>query len=712
MLAWRERLIRRLSAFPRLAALAASIPVARPDELPWLATELLELSVVPIQERRRRWPDSPRGQEAAQRLSGEALAEVARHWLLIPADLRPAALAIGRGRWPDAVRAVGPDAAAARGIAALALETGDPGLIPGLIDLLATPGLQSGLYVERSLVELVRRTAGIDPALVTGPGSRPPSEEEEPRAPWTRGSLGRRELEAQIARAVAAFPEHRARGVIWCALMLLDPPVAARSGPLSAWLHDKDQPGLPALRGVLRWSAKPLARLRAWEWLHLDHLATAAADRLTRAQDLREHELILTRAHLARHPRRAARLRAIGGKAPGGAALAASVRGGVLPGPGSIEQLSAEARLGIPRLAAALHLGSEGARAALEPLLVDPEPVIRLATVRTLGPRGLSDYVFDADARIACSAALSLSAVGIPDVRRKARAGLDEPARVFARLTHSPHEPLRLIAAQEVERAAWDDPASMPGRIEARRLLHADRAGFLRTLRERWTSEPGPRAGLVMLIRRLGLQGEFREPLETMIREGLARLESEARTGDQDPLAREVATAVAAVGEAARPEAPVLTDAARRGTGRVRANAVEALGRLARLAAPPGTPAPLESVLEFKQDEHHRVRASVLRAILNGEQVGPARASALDGLAVMLHDERPAHRTAGIWLADRTLLHAGRARAGRRWPELASRIVELARSDDDPGVRKRAEAFALRLKHQLRRPAPVAKEVA
>ncbi|MCC6676987.1 MAG: hypothetical protein IT436_07575 [Phycisphaerales bacterium] len=710
MLAWRERLIRRLSAFPRLAALAAALRWARPDEVSWLITELLELAVPPAATPPSRW--NRRSVRDAGRLADESIAELVRRWMIIPPDLKPTALAIGRGRWPAAVRSVGQDAAAARGIAALALDTFDPGLIPGLINLLDTPGLQSGLYVERSLVELVRRAAGVEPALVAAAGARAAGPEPDP-ATFPPDAISRPALEDEIARSVASFHNHRARGVIWCAFMLLEPAAVARGGPLSQWLRDKDQPSLPALRGVIRWSAKPLARLRAWEWLKFDHLATAAADRLTRAQSAREHELVLSRAHLAAHPRRAARLRAIGGKTPGGSGLAATVRSSVLPPAGLVEQLDLESRLGLPRLAPVLHLGSEGTRAALEPLLVDPDPTVRHAAARTLSPRGLSDYVFDEDPRVARSAALSLSAAGVPDVRRKHRAGLDEPGRVFTRLAASPHDAIRLIAEQETERTAWDDPASLPGRIEARRMLAADRHAFLRLLRERWEREPGPRSRLVMLIRRLGLQSEFSEELDAIIRDGLARLQAAPASDDLDPFARAVASAVAAVGEVI-PKAPdVLLEAAHRGTGRVRANAVEALGRFARVRSEPGGPGPYDSILEFKQDEHHRVRASVLRAILCGEDTGPTQASALDGLAVMLHDDRPAHRTAGVWLADRTLLHAGRARAGNRWPELASRVVELARTDADASVRRRAEAFALRLRHQLKRRSPAAvKEVA
>lgn len=708
MLAWRERQIRRLSAFPRLAAIAAALPWARPDEVSWLITELLELAVPPAAETAPA-PFFRRGAAADQRRAAdEALSLLARHWMLVPAELKPAALSVGRDRWPGAVRAVGPDAAAARGIAVLALDTLDPRLIPGLCDLLAAPGLQAALYVERSLTELVRRAAGLDPALVLTAGARPvPAGPEREAAP--PGSTARAELEAHLARSATDFVNHRARGVIWCAVMVLEPATVAAGGPLAQWLLDKEQPSLPALRGVIRWSAKPLARLRAWEWLRLDHLATAAADRLTRAQSPREHELVLERAHLVLHPRRAARLRQIGGKTPGGAALAASVRGGVLPPPEMVEHLQLAARRNLPRLAHALHLGGEATRAALEPLLVDPEPLARHAAARQLGPRGLGDYLFDADRRVARSAALSLSAVGVPDVRRKARAGLGDPVRLFARLAASPHESLRAIAEQEMQRAAWDDPASVPGRIEARRRLHADRAGFLKDLHQRWADGTVARPRLVMLIRRLGLQAQFAGELEAVIREGLEQLAAESPAHELDPVARAVATAIAAVGEGGASSAELLIDAAHRGAGRVRANAVEAIGRLARQRS--GAP-DAAMLLEFKEDAHHRVRASVLRAFLTGAATGPAHASALEGLAGMLHDERPAHRTAGVWLADRTLLHAGRARAGERWPELASRIVDLARGDADPQVRRRAEAFALRLRHELKQRPVAAREVA
>lgn len=738
MLSWRESLIRRLSAYPRLAALSAALAWARADERDWLITELLELAVQPDAASAPRWRIFPHHAPANHsHLADSSLTELVRRWMHVSADLKPAALAVGRGRWARAVESVGQDASAARGIAALALETSDAALLPGLARLLETPGLQTAMYVERAMVELVRRATHIDPEMIVLAGARagPGASHEaghdashingEPTEPLD--ALTRHELERRIRDSIDSFANHRARGVIWCAMMLLDRSAAAHpTSTLAAWLRDKDQPSLPALRGVIRWSAKPLARLRAWEWLPIEHLATAAADRLTRAQTILEHDLLLSRHHLALRPGRAARMRSIGHRAAATNGRPAAPQLGLLPPPAIMEQLEPESRLGLPRITAHLRLGVEPTRAALEPLLADPDPAVRHAASRCISTRGLTDYCFDADPSIARSAMLSLSTVGVPEARRRSRQAAAEISRMQRRLTASPHAIVRAIAAQEVARLDWDDPASTAGRVEAWRMLAADPLGFAKLIRERWADSSTPsRARLTMLIRRLGLQADFKDELELFIRDGLVELsgataeEAASSAADIDassPTARGVATAIAALGEAG-PHTDVLQLALTQGHGRIRANAVEALARNLRLASqqqdsPPAADT-AHALVEYKDDAHHRVRANASRALIIGGSVKPAdpsiaieaeafRVAGLDGLAGMLTDDRGSHRLAGVWLAGRILLQNGRARAGRRWPELASRVVEIARSDDDGAVRARAGAFAVRLQHQLK----------
>ena len=137
-----------------------------------------------------------------------------------------------------------------------------------------------------------------------------------------------------------------------------------------------------------------------------------------------------------------------------------------------------------------------------------------------------------------------------------------------------------------------------------------------------------------------------------------------------------------------------MLDALRRHAyGRVRANAVEAVARRARVG--PGRRA--DALIEHKNDVHHRVRACAIRGMFHrgrmfGEAVGMLmEPAAAEALGAMLCDERPMHRVAGVWLADRML------GSGVGQPDLAGRIADMARSDPDEGARTRAARAAARL---------------
>ncbi|HRQ73124.1 MAG TPA: hypothetical protein PLU35_08860, partial [Phycisphaerales bacterium] len=131
---------------------------------------------------------------------------------------------------------------------------------------------------------------------------------------------------------------------------------------------------------------------------------------------------------------------------------------------------------------------------------------------------------------------------------------------------------------------------------------------------------------------------------------------------------------------------------------RLRANAVEALARRMRrerTGFSESMPVACEqvSLVEFKADGHHRVRANALRAML---AFGDSHAAAGE-LVGMLRDERPGHRLAAVWLASRALTIDGRTSVGRRWTELASHVVRMARGERDERVRRRAAVCAARV---------------
>lgn len=492
-------------------------------------------------------------------------------------------------------------------------------------------------------------------------------------------------LAAAVAHAAAGYPAHQRRGVIMAAMILLTPGLIARvrrgaagegERALASIVTRAEHPGHAALRSMLRWSKSPFARLRAIEWLNLDAMAAPATDRLTRATSYAEHALVLERAHLLLRPVRQRRA---------GLAVLAVKEGATdqpVPRAGLIPALPADARRMLPMLACALKSDAPTRRGVLEPLLADEDALVRHAAARR-GPGPLvADLCFDADERVASSALLAWSTVGATGSTRASNSTIDAGrAAQCERLLRSGHARIRAAAAHEIE--TLPDPArdTIGGRLVLRRLASADRDAVIEELcaQVRAGGEAGVRA--MQRLRRLGLVPHAQDVLVETIR--------------RDQEARCVATATAALGEMRLAGAAgVITACVSHTDARVRANAIEAIGRLSRS---PGTGRLLD-LKPLRDDPHHRVRANALRAMLAG--IEPAGGAA--SLSAMLGDERPMHRLAGVWVAQRTLTGPGRARAGERYPELVARVGELATSDPDVKVRRRAKACGVRLDADMR----------
>jgi len=250
--------------------------------------------------------------------------------------------------------------------------------------------------------------------------------------------------------------------------------------------------------------------------------------------------------------------------------------------------------------------------------------------------------------------------------------------------------------------------ASVAGVATAYRALAMDRAAFTTDLRAR-LSDPrnvgGGWSRAMHLARRLGITAD----VELHVRSIASSAE---RTADH---LRNVAQAVTVLGDIATPTShAALVSAVTHQDARVRANAVEALAKHARLMPVPAisTPAVAQPAqhpwAELKTDSHHRVRANAVRAALmaaiSGEELRREQAlfeakadavgSGVDALASMLSDDRSMHRLAGAWLAWKVLPAGGPLRLHERWPEMVGRIAEVAQSDVEPKVRARAARCA------------------
>ena len=105
-------------------------------------------------------------------------------------------------------------------------------------------------------------------------------------------------LDATLAEAAGNYPEHRCRAVLEAMLPLLDSPPPR----IAQWLDDQSQPGILALRAVIRSDREEGARVRAVRLLSIPTLAPAAAARLSKRAGVREHRAAFEQAHLTARP--------------------------------------------------------------------------------------------------------------------------------------------------------------------------------------------------------------------------------------------------------------------------------------------------------------------------------------------------------------------------------------------------------------------------
>ncbi|HSG64893.1 MAG TPA: hypothetical protein VLD39_07825, partial [Gammaproteobacteria bacterium] len=295
----------------------------------------------------------------------------------------------------------------------------------------------------------------------------------------------------------------------------------------------------------------------------------------------------------------------------------------------------------------------------------------------------LPDYLFDTDARVARHAALRWSTAGIEAPRPDSPSGRAR-LRLCEQNTRSAHAFVRRVASEERTRLTIEDPHAPASRLQARRLIQTDPAGFARLVRER-LANPASRNNMIMLIRMLGVERRFELDLIGIVQDD-----------HHDDRAR--ASAVAALGRIDSNAARyTLSESLSSKDPRTRSNAVET----ASLSS--------ERLLEFKYDAHHRVRASAVRRVLgqSSEMPGTERSrAACDALIEMLGDARGSHRLAGAWAAQRSLSPRNRAVIGLSWSPIISRLEELAANDEDPRLRERASCCIERLTRELRqRPA-------
>lgn len=688
--------LQRLPVNTRVALLAEALPLASQAEALQIGFALVEAATA--------YSETPRSGSIMSRGlrsfferftmhgrgdSDEGLSALVRVWAYLPAEVRGIASVAGRGRWSavTGTLATDKDAATRKCVADLARGAGDSGLGAIACELLSDQNEQVAAAAESALCFLA--LVASDPSLAAWSDHASIAEYEEAarvRAQWSFDDKVR--VCADIASAIRALSIHRREGVLWGAMLLLDPALVRGNGPLSRWVQDREQSSHSFLRGLLRRDSSPLSRLRAWQWLGTTAISSAAADRVLAARTLDEHEALLSSWHLMLHPSRLARLKQTERVSK------PAVRAGFLPAAELVQRLSVEARVGVASLARGVGMAPAARDAACEPLLGDSDPVARLAGSIACSSRMLGDFCFDADADIARSSSLRLSLGAIPDAARSPGSERVEEERKRLRvLLRSPHEQVRRLALSDLEMlcdtSVREAMLGAGSRVALKRALEADRAWVIERLRAMFAESEEARSLALQLARKLGVVIELRDPVLAEIR----RLLREPGASTQH--ARSLATAVAALREFPGAEPlKLLRESSASSDQRVRANAIDALVVRARDGVDTNAGELTPTLLEFKEDSWHRVRGSAVRGLdLLGVRGGSDAHGNIVGeqLLKMLEDSRPLHRLAGAWVADRTLpgVRGRSLRELKLWPAMVSRLRTLALTDMEPRVRVR-----------------------
>jgi len=668
-----------LGRWRQSAALAAALQAAGPEEVATIAG--LILSDI----------EHPRGRPAL-------LAVLAR-WNDLSAEQQASVAPALEPRWPELAAELRTSKRASDRLG-LSSFLADRGIVGGASLLVASLGdahAPVGDAAQRGLEGLVARALA--------------------------GQLGAGEQWGVLAaadRTIESFDTHRRTGAFRSALKLWPWGLgygASRSADVLAsspslthalgqWMSDEQHPAHMVLRGMIRKGDDPQMRTTAWLWLKHPALRAACVDRLSQPASAAQHAPVLSRAHLLLNPARAAGLAK--------AKLTPGQIAGMLPKMAETESLPTAGRAGLVRQIEHAPVEARLKDAAWAARLCDQSTLVRLAVVRAAAaarrtPGCLSDLIFDHDPRIALHAATALLA-------RARRDGVlpAERERLLGAIARSPHERLRHLARQCQQGATLT-----AGAARTRAASSADPVQLARSAIAQLALASTPAPELPPAAAATAAEASSGGEIDSRPRAVLAvQLRREAAL---------VATLVRQLADAPAPSAQgVLISALGVSDARVRANAIEALVDRARhrpTLACDGTI--VELLLDHALDPHHRVRANAARGLLllglsasasgsahSGGGGGGAEGSTwrprnpdgqtVDGsmmevtraarrtLTQMLADQRPLHRVAGLWLAER---------AASALADDADVIQRVTLIDQDPASR----AEGLRARRVLER---------
>ncbi len=676
-------LMARLPLRQRIAALGEGILVAPVSERDEMAMMLIELAGF-----HAHWPHGQRTdlqryehesasspielitripQRWQRRHANEAMLALARAWGGLSIPMRELSAGLGRHRWFVAAEALahGTDPDARLAALSIARDTADPGFAKIVGHLLADEHQLVRQSADKALLRLTMVMLEHLPANLLGADLAKVASVPRIKLPVDPAvlELERCTLLGAIADAAWSFASHRCRSSLLAALLVMDRVVATPlereiSVRMRRLLSERNHPSHSPMRTVLRRTPCPILRERALRWLTIAPISAASIDRLGIAESIDEHEVVLCKSYLGIRPKRAARLRSLRHATHQLNGHIELVEQGPLPCRASYAHLSEEARLGLIQMASQITIDSQPKRDLLESALADPSARVRLRACAMSPLIDLPDYLYDVDPAVARMGVLIWSSTGQSPPRPFSSAWKHR-VQVAQTNVRSAHAWIRRVSREELDRLSMVCPDSPASRLQARRMYQADPSTFVRMLRDR-LADPDTRCDGLMMIRILGIGRRFELDLIAIVQ-------------NEQCDARARATAVMALGEVETNSASyVLSEALRDDDDRIRSNAVESVAGA------------INQIFELKTDDHHRVRASAIRRVIREpDSVKPIQShDAGHALLEMLCDDRPMHRLAATWVAQRTLTGASREVMGSVWKHLINKIEFLA---SEPG---------------------------
>lgn len=585
-------------------------------------------------------------------------------------------------------------------IALLAGWTGETELLSRLVRLASHPDERVAYAVDQSIERLISRLDTLPPHAA-------------------------RSVSLAVSGAIDAYEQHRRRGVLRAAARLWGTPAGLyqleelrADNTTAGWWADASHPAQLGLRSLIRRDPDTVFVRAALTWLRIGPLAAACRDRLLEACSAAEQSELLAATHVLAHPARKTALEGVSIAPSKRRELRAAgvARSGINePGigglrwliePAALARLHERSRRFAPAWIEALPMPDGVRKLAYAAVAGDPSEIVRHAVVRAATRRTeldtLSDFCFDPGA-IAAGSATTARLCLRPPVGGGVVNGANESTTdvsSWIRLTRSSHPGVRRVALAAINRYAPSSTASAAHVLILRRRARRGRPEVLAELKESiHSSDESSSVAAIRTAMRLGVISDVRvELIRALWGASTSTAPSHFNEAPPDRIAATAAAALGDCDDGAGEEA--LRACLNHHDARVRSNALEALSKRSRRAGRGvwGTPirsltraistgfGGAERIVEFKHDNHHRVRGTVGWLALQSGMMSDSTPSCRDldeavaATADMLRDDREGHLLAGLWLCERVIISSHVA-ARRELGSLAADLVAHQSTD-------------------------------